>query len=41
MSVMATNFDDGIAYDAWMGRWSKKVGEKFNTSAIRMHNHKS
>jgi len=29
MSVMATNFDDGIAYDAWMGRWSKKVGEKF------------
>ncbi|MDG2032519.1 MAG: class I SAM-dependent methyltransferase, partial [Rhodospirillales bacterium] len=29
MSATATKFNDGIAYEAWMGRWSKKVGEKF------------
>ena len=29
MSTTATNFDDGIAYEAWMGRWSRIVGEKF------------
>ncbi len=29
MSITATNFDDGIAYEDFMGRWSRIVGEKF------------
>ncbi|HCH57241.1 MAG TPA: SAM-dependent methyltransferase [Rhodospirillaceae bacterium] len=31
MKTSATKFDDGVAYEAWMGRWSRIVGEKFLT----------
>ena len=29
INVTATNFNDGVAYEEWMGRWSRIVGEKF------------
>ena len=31
LKTSATKFDDGVAYEAWMGRWSRIVGEKFLT----------
>ena len=29
MSASATKFDDGVAYEEWMGRWSRIVGVKY------------